>query len=636
MEKNTTALNEQEHGTDNKEGTVTGGLVQEMLDVVENEGAHETDGTQDDSLPDYSAKSLKEITQLFQDMLEKGDQQELYKHSELIKASFYKVLKREKIATGVYIQEQADLLPDEAGAAENAEAQDKVSNNPFAEIERGFKELYNRYREGRQVYIQNIEKTKEDNLAKKVEIIEELRALLEKAEDVNHTFPAFRELQNRWKAINNMVPQARAKDLWESYQHCIEKFYDYIKINNEFRDLDFKRNLEAKVIICEKAEALENEQNVVSAFKELQKLHEEWKELGPVAKEHREAIWERFRTTTSVVNKKHQHFFENLKDIQKANLEAKTSLCEQAEAITVKEIGNSSEWNTLSKQMEGLQAKWKEIGFAAKKDNQKIYDRFRAACDKFYNAKRDYYSDFKNVMQENLRKKEELCEQAEALMASEDWKKATDQLINLQKVWKEIGPVARKQSDVVWKRFRAACDHFFEKKSTHFGQVDEKFEENLTAKRALLEEINAYKLSDSKEDNVNAMRDFVSRWNEIGFVPFKEKEKIQTAFNKVMDTQFSDIRSLDSEKRLTKFKKMVSDAKSTGKDRNLRFERDKLMQRFRKMEVDIATLENNMGFFAKSKSADLLIADIRKKIAMAREELTQIEEKIKLIDKQFE
>ena len=315
--------------------------------------------------------------------------------------------------------------------------------------------------------------------------------------------------------------------------------------------MDFKKNLEAKTLLCEKAEALEQEGNIVIAFKELQKLHQEWKELGPVAKEHREAIWDRFKSVTSVINKKHQSFFEKLKGEQKNNLEAKILICEQAEQIASVFPDESSEWNTLSKQMEDLQEKWKTIGFAAKKDNQKIYDRFREACDKFYNSKREYYANFKNVMQDNLKRKEQLCEQAEALMNSEDWKKATDQLINLQKLWKEVGPVARKQSDIVWKRFRAACDYFFERKSAHFGKVDEGYGNNLKAKQDLIAEIKNYKLSDSKEDNTLAMREFQNRWNEIGFVPFADKEKVQQEFNAAMDAHFADIRSLDSEKKLS-------------------------------------------------------------------------------------
>ncbi len=616
MEENTTALSAQDLGYEPMDST------QEMLELAEENRMSE--------FPDYSSMSMNEIILTFQDMVAKGDQQELYKNADAIKAAFYKVLKKEKIASGVFaehtaVEPQSDALLEEQAA----------SDDPFSEIEKAFKDIYAQYKESRANYMQQMERLKEENLAKKLEIIEKIKELLEKAEDVNSTFPAFRELQNQWKAIT-LVPQAQAKNLWESYQLYVEKFYDYIKINNEFRDLDFKKNLELKTQLCEKAEALENEPNVVVAFKELQRLHEEWKELGPVAKEYRESIWERFKAITSVINKKHQSFFENLKEEQKRNLIEKTALCESAEAIADRQIDDSNEWNNCSKQMEALQAKWKTIGFASKKENQKIYDRFRAACDKFYNAKRDYYSNFKNVMQENLAKKEALCEQAEALMTSEDWKKTTDQLINLQKVWKEIGPVARKQSDIVWKRFRAACDHFFDNKAKHFGEVDEKYDGNLAAKLALIEEVKAYKINDSKESNIQAMREFQNRWNAIGFVPFKDKEAVQQAWNKAMDIHFADIRSLDSEKKLNKFKKMVMDMKSSGKgDRGLRMEREKLIQKFRKIEQDIATLENNMGFFAKSKNADALIADIQKKIEIAKSELAQIEEKIKVIDSQY-
>lgn len=575
---------------------------------------------------DYSEMGLKDIIQSFQEMLDRGDQQELYKYSEIIKAAFYKVLKKEKIASGMFADKEG---------AQDDNAEKTVSNNPFAEIERGFKELFSKYKSERAVFVQDMEKVKEDNLAKKEKIIEELKELLDKAEDINHTFPAFRELQARWKSINN-VPQAKAKEIWDSYQHLVEKFYDYIKINNEFRDLDFRKNLEAKTALCEQAEALENEPNVVNAFKELQRLHEEWKEIGPVAKEYREPIWERFKTITATINKKHQHFFENLKDEQKKNLDAKAKLCLRAEEIAAKEIKESNEWNASSKQMESLQEEWKKIGFASKKENQKIYDRFRAACDKFYNSKREYYSNFKVVMQENLDKKIKLCEQAEALMDSDDWKKVTDQLINLQKVWKEVGPVARKQSDAVWKRFRAACDHFFDNKAKHFGGDDEKFADNLVAKKALIEKVKAYQPVDNQEENITAMRDFQQQYNEIGFVPFKDKDSIQAAFEEAMNTQFGELRNMASEKKYNKFKKRVNDMKNSGKgDRVLKFERDKLLQRYKKMEVDIATLENNMGFFAKSKNADALIADIEKKIAASKEELAQLEEKIKLIDNQF-
>lgn len=593
-------------------------------------------------LPDYSNKTLKEIIEIFRQMLDKGDQQEMYKNADALKAAFYKILKKEKIAAGVFNLPVAALQNTEDSAeGENAEASDAAGEqaeesaaNPYVELERGFKELYAAYKQSRASYLQNLEKVKEENLQKKLQIIEELKELVEKAEDVNSTFPAFRELQNRWKEIS-LVPQSRARDLWESYQHCVERFYDYIKINNEFRDLDFKKNLELKTELCEKAEALGQEPNVVNAFKELQKLHEEWKELGPVAKEYRESIWERFKNATSVVNKRHQSFFENLKQDQKQNLIKKTALCEQAESIAASHCEDSNGWNKLSKQMEDLQTEWKKIGFAAKKDNQKIYDRFRAACDKFYNAKREYYLNFKSSMRENLAHKEELCEKAEALSSSEDWKGTTEKLIELQKEWKEIGPVARKQAELVWKRFRSACDIFFENKARYFGEQDAKYEENLAAKSALIEELRAYKVSDSKDDNIAAMKSFLARWNDIGFVPFKEKERIQKEWNEAMESHFADIRSLESEKKFSKFRRMVTEFRTSGKDRALRSEREKLLQKYRKTEQEIDTLENNIGFFAKSKNADTLVAEVRKKIEQQKEELLRIEEKIKIIDNQF-
>ena len=580
--------------------------------------------------PDHSSKSLREIIDIFQEMVDKGDQQEMYKYAEGIKAAFYKALKREKIAIGF------QLPSDNADSSEEEHDENTVSNNPFAELERGFKELYSNYKALRTSFIQNIEKQKEENLHIKLTLIEELKSLLEKQEDLNHTFPAFRELQNKWKSVGP-VPQSHNKDVWESYQFYVEKFYDYVKINNELRDLDLKKNLEIKNSLCEKAEVLIDEPNVVEAFKRLQKLHEEWRELGPVPKELREEIWERFKKATSNINKRQQEFFERLKDDQKKNLELKDELCEKAEALANIEDSENKDWNALSKQIEQLQNDWKAIGFASKRENQKIYDRFRAACDKFYNAKREFYSKFKVMMQDNLDKKIALCEQAEALRDSNDWKKTTDQLINLQKKWKEIGPVARKQSDLVWKRFRAACDAFFESKSKHFSSVDESYEVNLKKKFDLIQEINEYKSDTKVAENVEALKDFQTRWSEIGFVPIKEKERVQAAYRHAIDTKFADLRSNDTENKIDRYKKHIKDLQGSGKgDRGIRSERDKLVQKFRQMENDILVWENNMGFFAKSKHADALLLELDKKIEKAKEELGQIEEKIKVIDNQQE
>lgn len=580
--------------------------------------------------PDHSNKSLKEIIQIFQELLDRGDQQEMYKYAEGIKAAFYKALKREKIAAGFH-------TPIESTEGTEKESEDnQVSNNPFAELERGFKELYSRYKTLRFSFLQTIEKQKEENLHLKSAIIEELKTLLEKQEDLHQTFPAFRELQNRWKAIGP-VPQASNKDTWDTYQYLVEKFYDFVKINNELRDLDLKKNLEIKIVLCEKAEDLINEPNIVQAFRKLQKLHEEWRDLGPVNKEQREELWERFKTATSNINKRQQEYFEGQKEDQKKNLELKSALCDKVEVISNIANDENKDWNSLTKEVEQLQSEWKSIGFASKKDNQRIYDRFRAACDLFYNSKREHYSQFKSVMQENLEKKITLCEQAEALKESQDWKKTTDLLINLQKKWKEIGPVARKQSDIVWKRFRAACDAFFENKSKHFSSIDDSYEQNLNKKLELIQEINDYKLDTKASENVENLKDFQTRWSEIGFVPIKDKERIQAAYRHAIETKFGDVRNPEEENRINRFKKHIREVQSSSKGEwGIRAERDKLVQKFRQMESDIAVWENNIGFFAKSKNADTLLVDIERKIAGAKEELSQLEEKIKLIDKQNE
>ncbi|MBQ4196570.1 MAG: DUF349 domain-containing protein [Bacteroidales bacterium] len=602
MEENTTALNAQQEADAKQESLKN--EVQPEAEIQESQ--------------DYSEKSLNEILSLFEQMIQEGDQQKLYKNAEPIKAGFYKVLRKEKIASGVFV---------EPGMGEQPQ-------NPFEEVEKAFKDLYAQYKSSRANFNQEMQAKKEENLAEKTKIIEGIKELREKAEDMNHTLPAFRELQARWKATGN-VPQENAREIWDQYNRAVEDFYDFLKLNKEYRDLDFKKNYEQKIELCQKAELLVEDKDAVKAFNELQKLHEEWKEIGPVSKENREEIWERFKAATSKVNKRHQDFFSNLKEEQKANLKAKTEICELAEAIAAEEVTDSNKWNALSKKMAALQTKWKSIGFAARKDNQKIYDRFRAACDKFYNAKRVFYTEFKYVMQENLKKKEELCIQAEQIKDTDDWKKGTDQLINLQNVWKTIGPVARKQSDAVWKRFRAACDEFFDRKAKHFGAEGEKFEENLAAKKAVIEEIKNY-TSNGPESDKEALENFLSKWNSIGFVPFKEKDSLQKEFDSALNVHFSAIRDLDAEKKMGRIRRLISEAKNPGKsDRGIRTEREKLLNKFRKLETDIATLENNMGFFAKSKNADKLIEDIKAKIASGKEELKALEQKIKMIDKEF-
>ena len=545
----------------------------------------------------------------------------LRKEVEAIKSAFYKLLKQEQAA--------------HAATADEGEKPAEESENEFETI---FKRIYTAYKNKRNQHLVQLDKQKEQNLADKLQIIEELKSLLEKQEDLNQTFPAFRALQQRWKDIG-IVPQSQAKNLWETYHHYVEKFYDYVKINNELRDLDLKKNLEAKIALCEKTEALLLEPSITNAFVKLQKYHDAWREIGPIARESREQIWERFKSATAATNKKHQEYFEQQKEEQKKNLETKQALCEKAEEIAASELKTNRAWNDVSKALDDLQKVWKTIGFATKKENTRIFERFRAACDKFYQNKREFYAAFKSDMQQNFELKEALCQQAEAFKESTEWKKASDKLIALQKQWKEIGPVPRKQSDALWKRFRNACDTFFANRGTHFSGVDNQYEGNLQKKEALIDEVNAYVPSGNPEENLAALQSFQRRWTEIGFVPIKEKERIQNAYRAAIDKQFLTLRISDADKKLIRFKNRIEEMQggsSKKGDRALRSEREKFIQKLRSLESDIALWENNIGFFTKSKNADALIADVRQKIENAKAEMTVLEEKIKLIDKQYE
>ncbi len=493
------------------------------------------------------------------------------------------------------------------------------------------KELFREYRRRRDEFIAGLEAEKEKNLATKLGIIEELKELVDSDETLNHTFTKFRELQQRWKETG-IVPQQHVKDLWETYNLHVENFYNFIKINKELRDLDLKKNYEQKLALCEQAEALVLEPSVVEAFHKLQKLHDEWRETGPVANEYKEALWERFKAASSRINKQHQEHFEALKAEQVRNLELKTGLCEATEELAAQPFTARKEWNRASDRLLEIQKTWKTIGFAPKKDNNRIYERFRAACDRFFEAKRQFYAGVKAEMEHNLQLKTELCEAAESLMQSEEWKKATDELIALQARWKQIGAVSRRHSDAVWKRFRAACDRFFERKSAHFAGVDGEHEENLRRKLALLDEMAA---ADVRAGGYEVIRDFQRRWGEIGFVPIRQKEAVQKRYKAAVDELFATLRGSERDRSMTRFREKVSSLKASG-DRRLRSERERLYNRVRQIEQEIALLENNVGFFAKSKNAEALIAEVRAKIDRAREELAATIEKVKLIDRQAE
>ena len=587
--------------------------VEMMPDVPESVESVIEEATQ--PAVNYSEKNLAELVKLFEELVQNEERMKMSKDAEAIKAAFYKRLQKEKADAGLVSVEVVEPVEETADAETEAQETEEVADNPFAEIERGFKQIYNSYRKERAEYNRQLEKERENNLALKEAVIADLKALLEKQEDVNATFPEFREIQNRWRAIGP-VPASSYRNVNETYQLYVEQFYDMVKINRELRDLDFKKNLEAKEEFCAFAEKLAENPNVVEAFRELQKLHEQWKEFGPVAKEYREQIWDRFKAATAVINKKYQAFFEGLKEQQAENLEKKAALCEKVEEIAEREVSDSNQWNAFSKEIEDIQKEWRTIGFASKKENQKIYDRFRAACDKFYARKRDFYNDYKDSINQNLEKKISLCEAAEALKTSTEWKKATDQFIALQKQWTEIGAVPRKKSEQLWKRFRAACDEFFAERDKQ-AKPENDFYGNLKAKQRLIEEIKAYVPTGDETADNEAMKAFQARWNEIGFVPFKEKDNVAQAYKAALQAAFP-----------------VKE-RAPRRGRNARpqlSEKDRLIQKYHQLEQDIVTYENNIGFFSMSKNSEPLIKQMQDRISAAKEELKSLAAQIRTLE----
>ena len=588
-------------------------VVEETADVAKQEQETPIVEEVKETLVNYGEKTLAELATLFQELKESADRMKRSKEAEALKSAFYKRLSREKAEAG---EDAAVEEPDENSAPEeNTVPLQSGPVSPFAAIEAGFKALYMEYKKERAEYNKELDAQREENLQKKQAIIEELKALVEDPGDMKDAFPKFRDIQNRWREVGP-VPQQNFRDINDTYQLHVTKFYDLVDINRELRDLDFKKNLEAKTAFCEQAEALGQDEDVVEAFKELQKLHEQWKDLGPVAKEFRDEIWERFRAATSVINKRYQAHFEGMKAQQADNLEAKKALCEEVEAIANKEITSSTEWNALSKQIEEIQAKWRTIGFATRKENQKVYDRFRAACDKFFERKRASFSEFKDSMNANLEKKMAIIAEAEQLKDSTDWKATGDRFIELQKQWKEIGAVPRKKSEQIWKRFRAACDAFFTARDNR-PDGPGSLGANLAAKKALIESIKAYVPVDAEADAA-AAKDFAAKWNEIGFVPFKEKDKIQAEYREALQAKFPDFGGRRHER-----------GASRGGERRPLSEKDKLKEQFNALQQEILTYENNIGFFGLSKGAEKLKAQMQERIDAAKAKLEELKAQIR-------
>ena len=498
---------------------------------------------------------------------------------------------------------------------------------PKDDLETNFREIMNTIKEKRNALKAEEEREKQENLEKKLSIIDRIKELAESTEEANNAYSEFKELQTKWNEIKN-IPSEKSNELWKSYQLYSEKFYDLIKLNNEFREYDFKKNLEIKLHLCEAAENLANEEDVISAFHQLQKLHQEFRETGPVAKGLREEIWNRFKAASTIVNRRHQQHFEEIKEKEQRNLDEKTVICEIVESMEYDKMITFQDWHDKTEEILALQAKWKTIGFAPQKMNTKIFERFRNACDDFFKRKAEHFKALKGNMNENLERKKQMCEKAEALKDSTDWKATAEILTKLQKEWKETGPVAKKYSEAIWKRFVSACDYFFEQKSKAENANRNKEHENLDKKKAIIDKLNAINTEETSAENVrNAIRELMAEWNSIGHVPFKDKDKIYKQYHSIVDSLFDKLNQSASKKKLNQFKSGLH------KETNPQRERERLVRIYENMKNEIKTYENNIGFLtSSSKKGNSLVTELNRKIEKLKNDLELISQKIAIID----
>ena len=534
----------------------------------------------------------------------------------MLKQTFYKLHKAEQEAARKAFEEQGGKPEEFVPAADP--------------LENKFKEIMSSIKEKRSEMAAEAEREKEDNLAKKLQILDKMKDLIENSDDTGKIYNEFKELQQQWNDIKQ-VPIGKVNELWKSYQLYTEKFYDMVKLNNEFREYDFKKNLEQKTKLCEAAEKLAAEDDVVSAFHQLQNLHQEFRNIGPVAKELRESIWARFKAASTAINRRHQQHFEELKEKEQNNLDQKTVICEIAEAMEYDTFKTFADWEDKTKEILALQAKWKTIGYAPQKMNVKIFERFRAACDEFFKRKAAFYKDIKNSMAENLEKKKALCEKAEALKDSTDWKATADILTKLQKEWKTIGPVSKKHSDAVWKRFIGACDHFFAQKNKANSSQRSVESDNMAKKENIISQLHEIEKAGNEDESVaDKIRGLIKEWNGIGHVPFKEKDRLYNDFHSTVDRLFAKLNITASEKKLSSFKSNLSSGN------NLYRDREKLVRTYEGLKNDIQTYENNLGFLTSaSKKGNSLVQDIQRKIERLKGDMELVTKKIAAIDEKL-
>lgn len=577
----------------------------------------ETQKVSEESLTNYAAMDKKQLVEVLQNLAQQPVN-EVKEDVVRVRVAFA-AIRKEELA-----KEKEAFI---------AKGNEEAAFAPAAdELEEQFKSLYAEIKEKRAAYNAAQDALKAENLAKKREIISKINEIAEDADNVNRQYSTVQQLQQDFKAIGE-VPSENDTEVWKSYQVAVERFYDLLKMNKELRDYDFKKNLEQKQALCAEAEALDEEADIVDAFKKLQQLHTSWREIGPVSKEIREELWTRFKNASAVINKKYQSFFEERKANEKKNAEGKEALCVKIEAISTDNLKTYAAWDEATKAIIGLQEEWKKLGFASRKVNTELFARFRKSCDEFFAKKAEFFKRMKDELAANLAKKIELCEKAEALKDSTEWKKTTDALIALQKEWKTVGPVVKKHSDAVWKRFIAACDAFFEEKKKQNVNVHSVEHENLKQKKDIIAQINSILENKETEDAPNKVRELMKKWQEVGHVPYKEKDKVYAEYKAAIDKAFEQLDMKAKKARMANFANSINQMSDTGK---VYHERERLVRAYEMKSQELKTYENNLGFFnAQSKSGNSLVKEMERKIANIKEEIAMLEQKIKLIDEKI-
>lgn len=591
---------------------VAAAVTEEVVNQVS-----ETQKVSEESLTNYAAMDKKQLVEVLQNLAQQPVN-EVKEDVVRVRVAFA-AIRKEELA-----KEKEAFI---------AKGNEEAAFAPAAdELEEQFKSLYAEIKEKRAAYNAAQDALKAENLAKKREIISKINEIAEDADNVNRQYSTVQQLQQDFKAIGE-VPSENDTEVWKSYQVAVERFYDLLKMNKELRDYDFKKNLEQKQALCADAEALDEEADIVDAFKKLQQLHTSWREIGPVSKEIREELWTRFKNASAVINKKYQSFFEERKANEKKNAEGKEALCVKIEAISTDNLKTYAAWDEATKAIIGLQEEWKKLGFASRKVNTELFARFRKSCDEFFAKKAEFFKRMKDELAANLAKKIELCEKAEALKDSTEWKKTTDALIALQKEWKTVGPVVKKHSDAVWKRFIAACDAFFEEKKKQNVNVHSVEHENLKQKKDIIAQINSILENKETEDAPNKVRELMKKWQEVGHVPYKEKDKVYAEYKAAIDKAFEQLDMKAKKARMANFANSINQMNDTGK---VYHERERLVRAYEMKSQELKTYENNLGFFnAQSKSGNSLVKEMERKIANIKEEIAMLEQKIKLIDEKI-